>query len=445
RKIGGESLRNRDVVNEDRLSALPDDLLLRILSPLRTEDVIYTSFLSKRWRHLWKMVPNLKFDSYSFSEHVYKSLALHKAPFLKSLHLKVKHERDVGIWIGVAFALKVRQLVLSAFFMKDSFVRFPSVLCSWNDTLVFLKLKHSILLNFPSRVCLMSLRKLHLHYVMFNDEESVCNLLSGCPRLEDLIIRGSYVDVKTFTIDVPSLQRLIMEEDNLVERDGGRYMIKAPSLKYLKMSGFVGREVLLIENSPELVEAEIIDIYNIANENILVFLTSAIWFCLHLSPLEIKYPTGSIFCQLVSLELCTGKIEWWNLLARMLDSSPKLQILKLIPVSHFIRQLICFHNGKWIQPKCVPECLVLHLETFVWKRYKWRQEDEKELATYILQNSRCLKKAIFSTNNPEKLEKLGKRREMLNELTCVVRASSNPSDHHLSFYYAVLAIANLSF
>lgn len=102
-------------------------------------------------------------------------------------------------------------------------------------------------------------------------------------------------------------------------------------------------------------------------------------------------------------------------------------------------------SGKWIQPKCVPECLVLHLETFVWKRYKWRQEDEKELATYILQNSRCLKKAIFSTNNPEKLEKLGKRREMLNELTCVVRASSNPSDHHLSFYYAVLAIANLSF
>ncbi|KAF3513567.1 hypothetical protein F2Q69_00005442 [Brassica cretica] len=56
RKIGGESLRNRDVVNEDRLSALPDDLILRISSPLRTEYVIYTSFLSKRWRYLWKML-----------------------------------------------------------------------------------------------------------------------------------------------------------------------------------------------------------------------------------------------------------------------------------------------------------------------------------------------------------------------------------------------------
>lgn len=90
-------------------------------------------------------------------------------------------------------------------------------------------------------------------------------------------------------------------------------------------------------------------------------------------------------------------------------------------------------SGKWNQPKCVPECLLLHLETFVWENYKWQREDEKEVATYILQNSRCLKKAIFSTKpiKPEKLEKLGKRREMLNELTCVVRASSNSC--HLVF------------
>lgn len=234
-------------MNEDRLSVLPDDLLLRILSPLRTEEAIATSFLSKRWRYLWKMVPNLKFDSYysyTFSEHVYKSLALHKAPFLERVHLKIKHERDatdVGIWLGAAFSRNVRQLILSVPYMSDSLV-FPSVLFSWNNTLVFLKLKHCILLNFPSRVCLMSLRKLHLHFVMFEDEESVCNLLSGCPRLEDLVLyRGSYVDVKTFIIDVPSLQRLTMHEDNPVERDGGGYVIKTPSLKYLDMSGFVDR------------------------------------------------------------------------------------------------------------------------------------------------------------------------------------------------------------
>lgn len=288
-------MRNRDAVKEDRLSVLPDDLLLRILSPLRTEDAIYTSFLSKRWRYLCKMVPNLKFDSYysyAFSEHVYKSLALHKAPFLESLHVKIRHESDasdVGIWIGAALARNVRRLILSVTFINEV-VRFPSVLFSWNDTLVFLKLKHCIVLNFPSRVCLVSLRNLHLYFVMFRDEESVCNLLSGCPRLEDLVVyRGSAVDVVTFTIDVPSLQRLTMAEDSPEERDGGGYVINAPSLRYLDVSGFVGREVFLIENLPELVEANVVDVYDIANENIMASLTSATRLCLRLSPLQVFF------------------------------------------------------------------------------------------------------------------------------------------------------------
>lgn len=47
-------------------------------------------------------------------------------------------------------------------------------------------------------------------------------------------------------------------------------------------------------------------------------------------PAQIKCPTGINFYHLVSLELNTSKRGWSNLLAYMLDSSPKLQILKLI-------------------------------------------------------------------------------------------------------------------
>ena len=51
---------------------------------------------------------------------------------------------------------------------------------------------------------------------------------------------------------------------------------------------------------------------------------------------QIKCPTGITFYQLVSLELNTRKSEWSILLARMLDSSPKLQILKFVNnVSNF--------------------------------------------------------------------------------------------------------------
>ncbi|KAG7560166.1 FBD domain [Arabidopsis thaliana x Arabidopsis arenosa] len=545
-KIGGEGLRNGNVVNVDRISELPEALLLHILSSLPTETVIATSVLSKSWTSLWKMVPNLKFDSkyhHTFSENVCRSLISHRTPFLESLHLRIEDESDaldVGILIGIAFARHMRKFVLKFPFQEESYVRFPSAWCSCNDTLEILKLKYYILLDFPSLVCLKSLRKLHLYHVKFKDEESVCNLLCGCPSLEDLVVhRYSTIDVLTYTIVVPSLQRLTIYDDYYGEGVGG-YVINAPSLKYLNIDGFNGLEFCLIEKAPELVEAKISDIFEIANENILESLTSAKRLSLHLPPLKIKYPIGKIFYQLLSLELRTFSYEWCNLLSFMLDSSPKLQILKLIDPYRFARddcpvgwewnekevatyilqclienapelveaeiidviditnenilesltsvkrlsldlslleikfptgkifyqlvylelgtynskwwkllslmldsspvlQILKLNNAylcddgkglsglKWNPPKCVAECLLFHLEKLLWIGYEWQQGDEKEVATYILENARCLKKATFSTKriDPDKMEKLEKRREMLNELANVSRASNS--------------------
>ncbi|XP_024010967.1 FBD-associated F-box protein At3g49020 isoform X1 [Eutrema salsugineum] len=329
-KIGGNNRRNQNLVNEDRISELPEVLLLQILSSLATKNVIATSVLSKRWRSLWKMVPRLKFDSedhHTFSGNVYRSLISHKSPFLESLHLTISDESDasdIGIWIGIAFARHVRRLVLDI----DLEVTFPSLLCSWNDILEILKLKDCILVDFPTRVCFLSLRKLHLYYMQFRDEASVCNLFSGCPVLEDLVVnRTTNLDVETFTIAVPSLQMLTIYDDQAVEGQGG-YVINTPSLKYLNIdgSGFAGLEFLLIENAPELVEAKIKDVSDLVNENILESITSAKRLCLHISPLKIKHPTGKIFYQLLSLELelmSRNEKEWWSLLLHMLDASPK--------------------------------------------------------------------------------------------------------------------------
>ncbi|EOA23999.1 hypothetical protein CARUB_v10017214mg [Capsella rubella] len=440
---------NRDAVNEDRISELPDALLLQILSSLPTDNAIATSVLSKRWRSLWTMLPKLKFDSdfnpvfdddnidpCMFSENVYKSLSLHKAPVLESLHLKFEGRTDcldVGIWIATAFARGVRKLVLDSFYHEEQIVTLPSVLFSYNDTLEILKLKNAIDLDFPSRVCLKSLRKLYLDQVHFKDEESVCNLFCGCPSLEDLFVhRYGNVDVATFTIAVPSLQRLTIED---LRSEGGygngSYVINAPALKYLNIDGFNDIESCLIEKALELVEAKISNVSDITNENILESLTSAKRLILHLSPLEVKVPTGKIFHRLVCLELRTYEREWWNLLSIMLDSSPKLQILKLTDVY--------LHNDKqnpdvrkWNPPKCAPECLLFHLETFVWIGYEWQRGDEKEVATYILENARQLKKATISTKRIERemLEKLEKRREMLNELASVLW---DPNSCHLVF------------
>ncbi|ESQ45513.1 hypothetical protein EUTSA_v10010911mg, partial [Eutrema salsugineum] len=434
-KIGGGSLRNRNAVNEDRISELPEDLLLHILSSLSTEIVIATSVLSKRWRSLWKMVPKLEFnfedhksEHHTVSEIVCRSLLSHKAPVLESLSLVVRDETealDIGIWVGIAFSRHVRKLVLDLWNEGGDLVKFPSVLCSCSNTLEVLILE-DIILDLPSRVCFKSLRELHLYRVDFKDEESVSNLLCGCSSLQDLFVeRHSNVDAETYTVAVPSLQRLSIEDDYRGDGDGG-YVINAPSLKYLKLKGFEGIEFCLIENAPELVEA-IIDVSDITNENILVSLISAKRLSLSISPLEIKYPTsGIIFNQLLSLELSTSQREWWNLLSLMLNDSPRLQTLKLIHHSRrFYIEKDCLVDWKWNQPNCVPECLLFHLETFVWTRYKWQRDDAKEVATYILKNARRLKKATISTKpiNSKKVKKLEKRREMLNELASEVKAS----------------------
>ncbi|XP_019085547.1 PREDICTED: FBD-associated F-box protein At3g49020-like [Camelina sativa] len=286
---------SRFVVNEDMISELPEDLLLRILSSLPTEIAITTSVLSKRWRSLWKMLPNLKFNSgyhHTFSENICSSLVLHKAPVLESLRVEVADDSealDVGIWIGIAFARHVRKLVLSFPFQYKISVRFPVALCSFNNTLESLTLKFTILLDFPSRVCFKSLRELHLYYTLFKEEESVSNLLSGCPSLEDLVLHRlrNYDHVETLTIAVPSLQRLTIEDD-LYGRVKG-YVIIAPSLKYLIINGFDGVEFCLIQNVPELVEAKITKIFNNINENILEPLTSAKRLSLDFSPSKVIF------------------------------------------------------------------------------------------------------------------------------------------------------------
>ncbi|XP_019085577.1 PREDICTED: FBD-associated F-box protein At3g52670-like [Camelina sativa] len=286
---------------------------------------------------------------------------------------------------------------------------------SFSTTLETLILKYSVFVDVPSPVCMKSLRTLHLVSVDFKDSESIRNLISGCPNLEDLVIHQCYREhvVVTFTIVAPFLKRLEIT-DYLGGSENGGYVINAPSLKYLSLEGVCDYGCCLIENVPMLVEAKITEVSAIANENILGSLKSAKRLFLDLSPLE--FPTEVMYYQLVYLEMYTHKVEWWNLLTLMLDSSPKLQVLKLTDEYSSFRK-----HGLWNEPKNVPECLVSQLKMFVWTRYEWESEVEKEVATYILKNARQLKNASFSTKPMDSEE----RRKMLKEFDGVVRASSS--------------------
>ncbi|CAL9238661.1 unnamed protein product [Arabidopsis halleri] len=374
-------MNNRGIV-ADKISQLPEALILQILCLLPTKVAITTSVLSKQWQSHWKMMPKLKFDSFLHRlglENVSKSLLSHKAPVLQSFGLKVRLDGrnnavDIGILIGIAMTRNVRKLVLEVYFHRGSFA-FPRSLYNC-VTLETLKLILNVVMDVPSSVSLKSLRTLHLLAVDFKDDESVINLLSGCPNLQDLVMRRhSSSSVKTFTIVVPSLQKLAIHNGSGGQQRWG-YVINTPSLKYLKLEGSKAFESFKIENVPELME-------------------------------------------LVYLELYTNKKEWWKLLPLVLLSSPKLQVLKLIDdidCMNFVEA-----SGVWNQPKNVPECLLFHLETFMWEGYKWKREEEVEVAKYILKNTNRLKKAIFSLKCVSSEERL----VVVNDLKSVVRATTN--------------------
>ncbi|XP_019101817.1 PREDICTED: putative F-box/FBD/LRR-repeat protein At4g13965 [Camelina sativa] len=317
------STRNQDTVNADRISELPEALILQILSLLPTKEAIATSVLSKQWQSHWKMLPKLK-----------SLLSYNKAPVLKSLHLKICFSIcstiDIGILIGIALSRNVRKLVLECSLGKV--FKFPRCLSYNCETLETLKLKYSARIDVPSsRLSIFGSRR---------------------GRLQG-------------------------------------YVINAPSLKYLKIEGIVGHDFCLIENVPKLV--------------------------------EIKFPTGSIFYQLVYLELHTNKEAWWNLLTLMLDSSPQLQFLELIDSRPLGSRKDLVAHGTWNQPNNVAECLLHHLETFVRNGYKEQLEEVIEVAKYILRNANCLKEATFSIIGLNSYERL----EMLEELESVVRVSNS--------------------
>ncbi|CAI9088758.1 OLC1v1023180C1 [Oldenlandia corymbosa var. corymbosa] len=53
------------LLDEDRISQLPNEILIYILSFLRLEDAMRTSVVSKRWIDLWTFTPSLDFDASS--------------------------------------------------------------------------------------------------------------------------------------------------------------------------------------------------------------------------------------------------------------------------------------------------------------------------------------------------------------------------------------------
>ncbi|KAF8107508.1 hypothetical protein N665_0120s0032 [Sinapis alba] len=402
----------------DRISELPDALLLQILSFVQTKDLVSTSVLSKRWETLWMLVPKLDFDVDCESDSLFVSrfLLLHKAPVLESLCLKIDKFQcshlDIEIWVRIAVDRRVSILEIKYPSGEDP-IRLPRSFYTC-QTLAVLKLTNASLVDFSfsSSVCFRSIKTLHLLSVKYSDEKSFETLLSSCTSLKDLVVKRCPDDnTLIFTIKIPSLKRLSLDnsaKDSLMNCLG--FVINAPSLKHLNLIDYRG-SFCLTEDMPELVEADLDIVYDKIDK-----LLGSLSFVKQLSICSTysTAPIGTTFLKLVHLELCTCEPEWQNLLVCLLKVTPKLRVLKLKRTHKGCRK-----DGCWNQPGSVPDCLLTSLEIFEWREYKGMKV-QRDVATYILRNSCYLKMVKIRTMSDDPEEQL----EMLKKLSFSPRASA---------------------
>lgn len=233
---------------DDRISALPLDVRLRLLSMLPVEDAVRSSELSREWRGLWKKMPSLRLvglerfeTAEGFNKFVNHLIVLRGHLPLDKFKIEVR-ESDVreseaaegypyaNLWIQYALICKVRVLSVFCEAVVDDCIQLTVPLVSERlTTLNFTDI------DFEKCSALVD-SKLSLDF-------------SGCPLLKSLSMDkcSIYVD----KISSKSLKRLLITFSFLSH---SRTWISAPSLVSLELSDCCGQAPVL-ESMPFLQSA----------------------------------------------------------------------------------------------------------------------------------------------------------------------------------------------
>ncbi|KAJ0927555.1 putative leucine-rich repeat domain superfamily, F-box-like domain superfamily [Helianthus annuus] len=204
---------------EDRISSLPDCLLIEILSRLpSTKHAITTTTLSKRWQHLWTSLHTLIFTHHKTHNHPQTHFYSYVDKTLSQCHhfklnkftvytcYDYRFESQVNNWIRYAVNCNVQELNLTlwnveceAEFLLDQF--FFNCCCFTN-----LKLSGCVF-NPIGDVKWSKLNKLWISHANL-DEGLIENVLSGSPVLETLVLDNCY-GYRRVNITSKSVKKLV--------------------------------------------------------------------------------------------------------------------------------------------------------------------------------------------------------------------------------------------
>ncbi|KAG2264961.1 hypothetical protein Bca52824_072040 [Brassica carinata] len=410
-------------VCEDRISELPDDLIVAILSLIPTKDAVATMFMSKRWLSIWTIVPILDYKDEkegrnSVWSFLHKSLQYHKAPLVDTLAVllgsQCPTDVDVGKCVANVVDRRVREIIFELVWSADP-TRLPNSLYSC-ESLRELSLSHKILVDFPYSSCLPSLKKLELSSVVYKDDDSLRRFLSiSCPALKALFVTRKKDDnLKTLTVKVPSLWCLLYHNcfmnNDVEEEDNGRCLvIDTPALEEFHVMD-TSRDYCSTNHMPCL-KGAYLSSNSCPGEKLLRSFSSVLSLELCLNHETLVCCSTVNFSRLVKLIIDPEDSDWLEPLMLLLGNAPKLRNLTVDDDVLLT----------WNQPNYVPGCLSSTLEIFEWIEYE-DGEEEEEFLTYILAHSKHLTTATISLRPSYDLQEQGL---IIEELKDIPRVSTS--------------------
>nr|XP_023873449.1 putative F-box protein At1g49610 isoform X2 [Quercus suber]POE84600.1 putative f-box/lrr-repeat protein [Quercus suber] len=285
---------------EDRISTLPDSILLSILSFLPTQKAITTGVLSKRWAYLWTSIPSLSFELEGYRSHGYgyhsknynpmddftsavdpmddftsavdpmddfisavdHTLLLHRAPKLRDFSVRFNYERDLkarlDLWVRFATTAKVNQLSLHLSppsFLDSGGYQLPQHLYA-NEFVS--KFNFSYCKIFPNGLLhWSSLKHLCIGQSALCDDV-IREVLMGSPRLESLELHDCW-EFHRLDIVSESLRKLVIDS-YVIYMCNFRELeleIVAPKIHSLEILGNFEKIKCRIKDVSALVEAKL--------------------------------------------------------------------------------------------------------------------------------------------------------------------------------------------
>ncbi|GLU23444.1 hypothetical protein SLE2022_394450 [Rubroshorea leprosula] len=450
-------------ISEDRISNLPDEILHHIISFLPTKLAACTSVLSTRWRYLFASIPNLDFDFDNWNRYFMTSWTLHRnwmyvltafmsfvdrvfflrrRPSLDRCCLRCSHRIDpmrIDRWIQNVLQRSIVELDLSICLDLDLPKELQTSLFTCK-TLVVLKLSlPDDCLQSPSRVCLPSLKVLHLKYLYFEDDDFGEWLSVGCPVLEELNVEAKRSLGKKckLTVSSASLKRLTIQFPIFTRYSAaGSVEIILNALSLLSLTYFCHADIYISYiNLPSLTEAGIYFANKASDDNTTTPATCLMKGLSNIQSLNIiSYKT---LCDLYKEEKMVKSVSLplfrnMTCLKTSLETNQSfLSLVRLLWYCNYLQTLVINleHPSNWetddwfrLEEFGTPYCFLSSLKSIKISLFIWN-ESGKQVVKYFLMNTEVLEDMRIRLNIYDGKEGWKQELKILKELWMFPRIS----------------------